>query len=148
MKTETIYYKDRTGRNTKDVLRELRPQDEMWLRMVFMGYRTLSEIDNRRGFKDWFNMPNTSLPKQPMKNNLHNSPASFCDGMMEKLHQGHGRRDLSPRQCDGIEALSQQMADLYENAIPVIAFKNKSAKTIPASQVSFDEIFKQVRAKQ
>jgi len=55
----------------------------------------------------------------------------FAEGILSKLEQDPKRRDLSPRQCEGIEELSQLMSDIYE--IPRIVFEEHGVKksTIP-----------------
>lgn len=145
MADEIVYYKIRTGVQTKDPLREITNIDQTWLKTVLLGYMALQDLDSRCGFREWFNMENPSLPRQPMKNNQLNSPQTFCQGMLDKLNQSPTRRDLSPRQCQALEALSQQMSDLYDNQIPKIKFTEKVYKTINTSSVNFGSLFKQIK---
>jgi hypothetical protein len=118
---ETITYKNRSGVNTKDVLRTINNPDQHWLKTVMLGYLCLESVDPRPEFKEWFNRPNDNLPKQPFMNNRHNTPKSFAEGILAKLEQDPRRRDLSPRQCDGIEQLSTLMNAIYD--IPEIEFE-------------------------
>lgn len=143
MATETIYYKVRESVRTKDPLREISDADIKWLKTVFTGYQILAEWDPRPEFKQWFMMANDSLPRQPQKNNERNSPQSFSEGICDKLNQAHHRRDLSPKQCDAIEALTLQMSEIYD--IPRIVFKDKAHKQTPATETSFAEIFKSLK---
>ena len=117
---ETILYKNRAGVNTKDVLRSINEQDQHWLKTVILGYLVLENADPRPEFKQWFNKPNDKLPRQPLVGNQFNSPKTFCQGILAKLEQDPKRRDLSPRQCEGIETLTSLMSDIYE--IPYIRF--------------------------
>ena len=121
MNKEIITYKKRIGVNTKDVLRGIRPEDQHWLKTVMLGYLCLEDVDPRPDFKQWFNQPNDNLPLQPMMNNRRNSPKSWTQGIIDKLEQDPKRRDLSPRQCDGIEELAKLMSDIYD--IPKIVFE-------------------------
>ena len=110
----TIYYKDLTGRDTKDVLRKISTQDEEYLRRVFIAYKQLYDAEPRNDFRTWYDQPNKELPRQPRMNNQHNSPRTFVDGIYDKLSQAKNRRDLSPRQCDGIETISAQIEQMYD----------------------------------
>lgn len=144
MAKETIYYKPQIGRATKDVLRELTLEDQNYIKKVMDCYRQLAELDTRPEFKQWFNSENHHLPRQPLNNNRHNSARSFCDGIIDKLNQAPNRRDLSPKQCDGIETLSQHIAACYDQGLcPTIEFKNKMEKSVAAIPQSFNRIFKQ-----
>ena len=143
MAIETIYYKVRDGINTKDPLREIAEADINWLKTVFTGYQILAEWDPRPEFKQWFMMANDLLPRQPQRNNERNSPQSFSEGICDKLNQARHRRDLSPKQCDAIEALSKQMSEIYD--IPEIVFKDKVYKQTPATETNFTEIFKSLK---
>ena len=143
MATETIYYRVRESVRTKDPLREISDADIKWLKTVFTGYQILAEWDPRPEFKQWFMMANDSLPLQPQRNNERNSPLSFSEGICDKLNQAHHRRDLSPKQCDAIEALTAQMSEIYD--IPRIVFKDRAHKQTPATETSFAEIFKSLK---
>lgn len=125
----TIYYKDLDGRNTKDVLRKISTIDEEYLKRVFTAYKMLYDAEPRNDFRTWYDQPNKELPKQPRMNNQHNSPRTFVDGIIDKLNQAKNKRDLSPRQCDGIEALSAQIEQMYdENACANIEFKEEAQR--------------------
>jgi len=140
---ETITYKKRVGVNTKDTLRTVKDPDQHWLKTVMLGYLCLENTDPRPEFKQWFNKPNDKLPRQPMMNNQYNTPKSFAEGILAKLEQDPKRRDLSPRQCDGIEELSQLMSDIYE--IPRIVFEEQG---IPKSTTpDFKKLFKNTTTK-
>lgn len=123
MTTETILYKNKSGVNTKDVLRSVNEQDQHWLKTVMLGYLVLENTDPRPEFKQWFNTSNDKLPRQPLVGNKHNSPKTFAEGILAKLEQDAKRRDLSPKQCEGIEVLSSLMSDIYE--IPNIKFTER-----------------------
>jgi hypothetical protein len=139
----TIYYKDLLGRDTKAVLRELSTDDENYVRRVMQAYKDLAEVEPRKEFGQWFDMSNTKLPKFKDKGLGHNSPRSWCDGILDKLNQAPNRRDLSPVQCDGIEALSKEIEQMYEeNLCPSIEFKNKTDKD-KKDNSSFNSLFKQ-----
>jgi hypothetical protein len=139
---QTIYYKEQLGRETKDVLREVSDPDQNYVKRVMNAYKELAENEPRPEFKQWFDMPNTKLPKQPRMNNQHNSPRTFCDGIIDKLNQAPNRRDLSPRQCDGIEALSAEIEQMYdENLCPSLVFKNKTEKD-KVNNTSFNSLFR------
>jgi len=121
MTKEIITYKQRTGVNTKDILRTINDADQHWLKTVMLGYLCLEGVDPRADFKIWFNTANEKLPKQPLVGNAHNSPKSFAEGILSKLEQAPKRRDLSPKQCQGIEELTKMMNMIYD--IPVIEFE-------------------------
>ena len=123
----TIYYKDQVGRDTKAVLRELNTQDQAYVKKVMTAYKDLAEADPRPMFGQWFNEPNTKLPKFKDKGMGHNSPRTWCDGILDKLNQASNRRDLSPVQCSGIGTLSELIEQMYEeNQSPILKFKNKT----------------------
>jgi len=135
---ETITYKQRTGVTTKDVLRTINDIDQHWLKTVMLGYLCLESVEPRPIFKEWFNKPNEKLPRQPLVGNQHNSPKSFCEGILAKLEQDPKRRDLSPKQCIGIEELTKMMSEIYE--IPNIVFVEKGKEKMVTTM--FDEFFK------
>jgi hypothetical protein len=139
MTTQTIKYHTRTGVKTRAILRRLSTADQDYLKTVLTAYLILSEWDQRPEFKIWFNTANAALPVQPQKQNQRNSPDSFCTGILDKLSQPAGRTDLSPVQCDAIEALSQQIKDLYDN-IPDIKFQDAAYSTTVNQQ--FGDLFK------
>jgi len=125
----TIYYRDLDGRNTKDVLRKLTAVDEEYLKRVFAAYKLLYDAEPRNDFRTWYDQPNKALPRQPRMNNQHNSPRTFVDGITDKLSQAKNKRDLSPRQCDGIEALSAQIEQMYdENLCANIEFAEEAQR--------------------
>ena len=140
---ETITYKKRTGVTTKDILRTVKPQDQHWLKTVMLGYLCLESVDPRLDFKTWFNKPNEHLPRQPLVGNAYNSPKTFAEGILAKLEQDPKRRDLSPRQCEGIENLTKMMSEIYDT--PNIVFEESGIKktTIP----DFTKLFKNALAK-
>ena len=141
--TEIIYYRNKTGVNTREPLRSIRRDDEQWLRRVITGYQELAKYDERELLAKWFNMPNPSLPKQPMKNNERNSARSFCEGIIDKLDQSPCRRDLSPRQCEGIEALSKMFSEMYEQgACPNIVFKDRLTEQPSIMPDSYSKLFR------
>ena len=136
---ETITYKNRTGVTTKDILRTIAQPDQHWLKTVMLGYLCLESVDPRPEFKQWFNKPNDNLPRQPLVGNQYNSPKTFCEGILAKLEQDPKRRDLSPRQCEGIEQLTKLMSEIYD--IPNIVFaEHSTAKPIPPE---FAKLFKE-----
>jgi hypothetical protein len=137
---EKIIFKDKLNVQTKDTLRSINAVDQNWIKTVMMAYTVLEQWDKRPDFKTWFNRPNTLLPRQPRANNQHNSPKTFCEGIIEKLEQAPNRRDLSPRQCQGIEELTRLMAGLYNDSIPTIEFVKQGQQKQP--QQSFTELFK------
>lgn len=144
---ETIYYKPQIGRDTKDVLRELTTQDQNYIKRVMLCYCQLALVEPRPEFAQWFDQPNDLLPRQPQKNNQRNSPRSFCQGIIEKLNAAPHRRDLSPKQCLGIEALSKEISEMYDQGLcPNITFENKLHKTQSAIPPSFDRLFKRTKA--
>jgi len=140
---ETITYKNRTGVTTKDVLRTINNPDQHWLKTVMLGYLCLESVDPRPEFKQWFNKPNDNLPRQPLVGNQHNSPKSFCEGILAKLEQDAKRRDLSPKQCEGIEQLTKLMSEIYDT--PSISFElhGQPKSTIP----DFTKLFKKTKTK-
>lgn len=144
--TEIIYYKPQIGKQTKDILREISTADQNYLKQVMQCYKLLAELEPRPEFAEWFNTPNPSLPVQPKLNNERNSPRSFCTGIIDKLNQAHNRRDLSPRQCDGIAALSQAISEMYDlDLCPNIVFKDKTLKSAPVVPASFAGLFKNIK---
>ena len=138
MTIETIIYKKRLGVQTKDVLRTINEQDQHWLKTVFLGYLVLENTDPRADFKVWFNRANEQLLRQPLVGNAFNSPKTFAEGILEKLEQAPKRRDLSPKQCEGIEVLSILMNEIYD--IPVIKFVEKGFQTQVSTE--FKSLFK------
>jgi len=138
--TETIIFKDKLNVKTKDTLRIINTADQNWIKTVMMAYTVLEKWDTRPDLPVWFNRPNTLLPKQPRVNNQHNSPKTFCEGVIDKLNQPPNRRDLSPRQCQGIEELTRLMSELYSNSIPTIKFVKQGHQHRP--QQSFTDLFK------
>ena len=143
MSKEIIIFKDKLNVQTKDTLRSISIQDQNWLKTVMMAYTVLEYRDSRPDLKTWFNRPNTLLPKQPRHNNQHNSPKTFCEGIIEKLEQAPNKRDLSPRQCQGIEELTRLMAGLYNDDIPNIVFV-KQGQQSPKLE-SFTNLFKETK---
>ena len=140
---QVIYYKPQIGKNTKDVLRECSLVDQTHIKKVMQCYKDLALADPRPEFNQWFNQPNELLPRQPQQNNQRNTPRSFCDGIIEKLNASPNRRDLSPKQCAGIEALSREISEMYELGLcPYIVFENKMFKTQTFTQPNFDALFK------
>ena len=138
----TIYYKDLIGRQTKDVLRELAPVDQDYIKRVMQAYKDLADIEPRPDFRTWFDTSNPKLPKLKDKGMGHNSPETWCDGILDKLNQPKHRRDLSPIQCEGIEALSREIEQMYpENECPSLEFKNKADKD-PQKDTSFTTLFR------
>jgi hypothetical protein len=144
MTTQTIKYRTRTGVKTRAPLRRLSTQDQDYLKTVLSGYLILSEWDTRPDFKLWFNTANLALPVQPQQQNKRNSPDSFCTGVLDKLNQPAGRTDLSPVQCDAIEALSQQIKELYNDQCPDIKFQDAAFGTNVNQQ--FGDLFKKLPA--
>jgi hypothetical protein len=135
---ETITYKKRVGVTTKDILRTIKQPDQHWLKTVMLGYLCLESVDTRPDFKTWFNKPNENLPRQPLVGNAFNSPKTFAEGILNKLEQAQNRRDLSPRQCEGIEQLTKLMSEIYET--PKIQFEEsgQARTTVP----DFTKLFK------
>jgi len=132
----TIYYKDLTGRATKDVLRKISTQDELYLKRVMQAYKELYVAEPRKEFRTWYDMPNAKLPRQPRMNNQHNSPRTFVDGILDKLSQAPNKRDLSPRQCHGIEALSSQIEQMYdENLCANIEFAEQAQQHVKQQKI-------------
>ena len=143
MTTETIYYKVRDAK-TKDPLRELAIADVQWLKTVMLGYQVLAAYET--DFGRWFNMDNDYLPLQKENGMKKNTGYSFAEGIINKLNQGKGKNDLSPRQCQGIEKLTEQVSEIYD--VPKIQFKDKIYKKTPATETSFAEIFKTLKRRQ
>lgn len=139
---QTIYYKPVVGRDTRDTLRNTTPQDQAYLRRVMECYQQLAITDPRPEFAQWFDMPNNKLPRQPQKNNERNTPRTFCQGIIDKLNQAPNRRDLSPKQCEGIEALSQDISEMYTtDHCPSIEFKNKLTFNVNPVPEQFTKLF-------
>lgn len=136
MNKEKIIYKKRVGVNTKDTLRTIADKDQHWLKTVMLGYLCLESADARTDFRTWFNTPNEKLPRQPQHNNQFNTPKSFSQGILDKLEQDPRRRDLSPRQCDGIEELTTMMTTIYD--IPKIEFEEQNT---PKTATEFNNLF-------
>lgn len=142
MTTEIIYYRNKTGVNTREPLRSITSQDEQWLRRVIACYQDLARYDPRTELVQWFEMPNPYLPKQPMKNNERNSASSFCEGIIDKLNQPPSRRDLSPRQCEGIEQLSKMFSEMYKpGSCPSIIFKDRLTEQPSKFPAEFNNLF-------
>lgn len=121
---EKIYYKSKPNANTRDTLREINDADYRWLLVMMKGYADLQKCaDVNPAYHQWFNMPNAKLPVQPLKRMERNSPASWSEGIIKKIEQGRGRRDLSPTHCDGIEQLTELMAGIFD--LPTIKFVEK-----------------------
>lgn len=137
---QTIFYKPKTGVNTRDTLRQLNDADIAHLLKVMQCYLKLAKADPRWQFEDWFNKPTKLLPLQGRDNGYKpNSPKSWCEGIIDKLtKQG---RDLSPKQCEGIETLSIEIAKWYDGQCPTIEFKNKLDKEDPNLN-QFNKLFK------
>jgi hypothetical protein len=138
MTTEKIVFKDRRGVQTKDILRTVSNPDQEWIKTVMLGYLVLESADPRPEFKTWFNQANDRLPKQPQHNNQHNTPKSFAQGIIDKLAQPLNRRDLSPKQCQGIEELSNMLSEIFE--LPQIKFVEAHMKSTANTQ--FGVLFK------
>lgn len=140
---QVIYYKVKQGIKTNDPLRELSQQDQNYIKKVMECYLELSKIDPRPEFAEWFNMPNKALPPQKERGGERNSAHSWCEGIIEKLSRAPHRRDLSPRQCEGIETLSEHIADCYSRDIcPTIRFKDSSLKNMPQVPAAYNKLFK------
>lgn len=127
---QTIYYKPKTGVNTRDTLRQISDADIKHLCKVMDCYQKLAKADPRWQFEDWFNQPNKLLPKHGKELGYKmNTPKSWCEGIIDKLtKQG---RDLSPRQCEGIEVLSVEITKWFKDECPTIEFKNKLDRASP-----------------
>lgn len=122
---EKIYYKNKPNPNTRDTLREISDSDYRWLRTMMTAYADLQTCaDVNPEYKSWFNMPNPRLPVQPLKRMERNSPSTWSEGIVKKIDQGRGRRDLSPTHCDGIEQLTELMAGIYN--VPAVKFVEKT----------------------
>ena len=141
MSKEIIIFKDKLNVQTKDTLRNISLADQNWLKTVMMAYTVLEYVDDRPDLKTWFNRPNTLLPRQPRVNNQHNSPKSFCEGIISKLEQAPNRRDLSTRQCQGIEELTRLMSEIYDDKIPKIVFVKQGQQTPRLPE--FTKLFKE-----
>jgi hypothetical protein len=141
---QTVYYRPLVGRDTKDVLRELNTADQEYIKLVMACYMALCEVDPRKEYAEWFDMPNDKLPRQTRVGGQRNSPRTFCEGIIEKLNQSPNRRDLSPRQCDGIESLSRDIAEIFDNC-PSIAFANKATRNVKPIPVNFNQLFSAIR---
>lgn len=140
---ETIYYKPQIGKATKDVLREINLADQNYLKLVMDCYEQLSSLDSE--FNEIFDepQPRTILPVQKQLGNIPNTPRTFCRGITDKLNQAHNRRDLSPKQCDGIEKLSRAFSRYFgEDRCPAIVFENKLNKNIESQRPKmFEKLF-------
>lgn len=143
MTTQIIYYRVKNSVNTKDPLREISLADQNYLRQVMTAYLMLPEADPREEFSAWFNMQNPQLPSQPRKNYERNSVRTMAEGVINKLNQPPNKRDLSPRTCEGIETISQQIADCYDRDLcPTIQFRDASLKNMPKLPAGFDKVFR------
>lgn len=143
MTTHVIYYRIKPSENTRDPLREISREDQEYLKRVMTAYLMLPSVDPREEFAAWFNMPNPQLPSQPRKNYERNSMRSMAEGVIEKLSASPNRRDLSPRTCDGIETMSQQIADCYDRDLcPTIQFRDATLKNMPRLPAGFDKVFR------
>ena len=140
MTQQVIYYKPQIGKATKDVLRETQLPDQNHIKKVLNCYLALAEVDPRPEFAECFDQPNDLLPRQPMKNNQRNSPRSFCLGIIDKLSGAPNRRDLSPKQCAGIEALSREISEMYD-LCPYIVFENRLLQNKTARPQMFEKLF-------
>ncbi len=140
MTKQTIYYKPQIGRDTKAVLREISTADQNHIKKVMDCYRQLAITDPRPEFGQWFDMPNKDLPKQTAHNNQPNSPRTFCDGIIDKLNQAPHRRDLSPRQCAGIETLSREISEMFDDC-PYIVFADKSQQPAVTDTTTYGSLF-------
>lgn len=143
MTEQVIYYKIKQGIKTNDPLRELNQQDQNYIKQVMECYMALAKADPRPEFAQWFAMPNPALPPQKERGGLRNSAASWCEGIIEKLSRAPHRRDLSPRQCQGIETLSEHIADCYDREhCPTIRFKDIATKNQPQLPAAYNSLFK------
>ncbi len=141
MTKQVIYYKPQIGKATKDVLREISPQDQDYIKRVMDCYQQLAEADPREDFEIWFNKPTSRLPPLRDQGLGFNSPRTWCEGIIAKLNRAPGKRDLSPQQCRGIETLSKDISECYDDC-PYIVFENKLHKTQSVIPPSFDKLFK------
>lgn len=141
MTTEIVYYKTRSGVNTRDPLKRLSPEDETWLHDVFCCYQILAELEPK--LKPWFTEPNSKLPKLKERGTGYNSPKTWSEGICDKLNQAPGGRDLSPVQCAGIETLSKMMAERYD--IPCIEFRDQAMAKQSATATNFADLFKKTK---
>ena len=131
MTIEKIYYRKKPNINTRDDLREIAIQDQNYIKHTLTCYQQLQDCEDIDPlFREWFTASNARLPKQPRERFKHNSPKTFCEGVVAKLNQAQNRRDLSPQVCVAIEELTEMMAGLFD--VPVVKFKEKGTEeTIP-----------------
>ena len=122
--------------NTRDPLRRVKDLES--LRELLNLYATLIETSVKTGHNDytaqdlykiWTSAYDILPRKTPIGVNpndktrntarLPQTPKEFLDGMLEKVNRMQGT-DLSPRQCQGTEILSEMLAVVYD--IPTIKF--------------------------
>jgi hypothetical protein len=142
---EIIYYKQQSNRQQSgEYLREISLPDQDYVKLVMQCYIALAEVDPRPEFREWFDMPNPKLPKLKDQGSGFNSPRTWCQGIIEKLSRAPTKRDLSPRQCNGIQALSEEISIIYDLGLcPSLAFVNKLDKiTQSMPTTTFGKLFK------
>jgi hypothetical protein len=132
--------------NTRQPLRRIKDIDG--LRELLRQYWALMEIASADGYypfdardlRAYWTMSHPNLPKKSPEGadyrdrhsqtaRLPQTPREFLEGMIKKVHEPLGRNDLSPRQCEGTEQLSKELAELFN--IPNIVFVDQRDGAIP-----------------
>jgi len=137
-------YTERSA-NTRQPLRRIK--DLQSLKELLNNYWELMETTSAEGYypfdardlRAYWTMPHANLPKKSPQGadwrdrasqtaSLPQTPREFLEGMIEKVSRTHGN-DLSPRQCEGTEQLSKELAELFN--IPNIVFVDQRDGAIP-----------------
>lgn len=138
--------------NTRQPLRRIKDLQD--LRLLLQAYWDLMETATVNGYypfdagdlRAYWTMPHAHLPKRtPDGVNyldrtkqtaaIPQTPRQFLEGMLEKVNRLQGN-DLSPRQCEGVEQLSKELAELFN--IPNIVFQDIREAAIPQLPQCFE----------
>ncbi len=138
--------------NTRQPLRRIK--DLTGLKTLLEQYWQLMETVSADGYypydagdiRAYWTMPHLGLPKRTPEGvdwrdrtqqtaSQPQSPRQFLEGMIEKVSRRQGN-DLSPRQCEGTELLSAQLAELFN--IPNIEFVDQRDSGIPKLPSCFE----------
>ncbi len=139
--------------NTRQPLRRIK--DLTGLKELLELYQQLMETASLNGhnqfdardLRAYWTMTHSGLPRKTpegvdWKGNRQSTasqlqtPKEFLTGMIEKVSRPVTRADLSPRQCEGTELLSQQLAELFN--IPNIEFVDQRDSGIPKLPSCFE----------
>ena len=102
----------------KDDLADIHQQLIRWLAVI--SELDMSRNEDLRAVRDqWAHRRTSSLPKGKEG---ENTPASFIGGIVNNMIFGQ-QRDLSSKQCDGVEYISKWMAEVDPEGSQSIRFQ-------------------------